>query len=108
MPYRTESFRRAALEPLRCAGVESDDIDFRLCCENGTVTGHAVFRAAASLDGQAIPANHTVRCFSSRRFDPQQALDLLDPALWRILHSSVSSAGDHMLVAASPRGEVGR
>jgi L-histidine Nalpha-methyltransferase len=103
-PYENEIFRRAALEPLRCAGVDPQDIDFRLHCENGTVIGQAIFRRPAVIAGTAVPARHTVRCFSSRRFRPEQVLLALDPSRWRILHSDITPAGDQMVVAASPRG----
>jgi L-histidine N-alpha-methyltransferase len=103
-PYENELFRRAALEPLRCAGVDPQDIDFRLHCENGTVIGQARFRRRTVIADDVVPADHTVRCFWSRRFRQEQVVRLLEPPGWRTLHSSVNAAGDHMMVAATPRG----
>ena len=103
-PYQSEVFRRAALEPLRWAGVEPDDVDFRLRWENGAVVGHAVFRRATFVGDTVLPAEHAVRCFSSRRFRPEGVLRLFDPSRWRTLSAAVNEAADHLVVAVSPRG----
>ena len=107
-PYRSDAFRAAALEPLRCAGVDPADIDFLLDWENDAVIGKAVLRRHSRIGDVDLPAGHRVRCFSSRRFRPDMVTDLLPPPRWRILRVSVHPGGEHLVVAAAPRGGGGR
>src|SRR6185503_949080 len=48
-PYRSESFRASALEPLHAAGIQPSDVDFHLRYADDTVIGEAVLRRPARV-----------------------------------------------------------
>lgn len=105
LPYRNQVFRNAALEPLAASGISPDDVDFRLRYEKDEVVGHAVLLRPLFLLDQELPAGHSVRCFVSRRYLPNEIDDLVSCAGLRPLASSADESADHLVVIAVKEAE---
>jgi L-histidine N-alpha-methyltransferase len=99
-PYRSPAFRRAALEPLQIVGVDLRHIDFRLRYEDDAVKAYAVFKQRVRVDGVPLEQGHVVRCFLSRRFQPQDVGALLESNGWLPRRAELDDSGDHLAVVA--------
>lgn len=92
-PYRTEAFTDAVLEPLRAAACAQANPRLTLRLVGRTVIGEA----------QTDPAT-TVRCFTSIRFLPHEALSLLSsPTGWGVTHWATDEGDAHMALVARCR-----
>jgi L-histidine N-alpha-methyltransferase len=100
MPYRSRVFRRAALEPLQIVGVDLKQIVFRLRYEDNAVKAYAVFKQRVRVDGMTLERGHVVRCFLSRRFQPQDVRVLLESSGWLPQRSELDDSGEHFAVIA--------
>ncbi|MFG1777554.1 L-histidine N(alpha)-methyltransferase [Micromonospora sp. NPDC049048] len=100
-PYRSRQFRDAALEPLLAAGLSDADLDFVVRWHDATVTGEAVLRRPAALDGACLPAGHRVRCFQSRRFHHLDVIAAVRDAGWHIRDAASAPGGNHLVITAS-------
>ncbi len=100
-PYRSAVFRRAALEPLRAVGIDLRHIDFRLRYEDDTVIADAIIRARFNADGVTLEPGHVVRCFLSRRFNPEAVAALLRENGWLARRAELDGSADHFAVVAA-------
>ncbi|MCU7722732.1 L-histidine N(alpha)-methyltransferase [Actinoplanes sp. KI2] len=99
-PYRNETFRRAALEPLLAVGVPADAIDDRLGYENDEVVVDAVLRTAVTLDDAELAAGERVRCFRSRRFQAAEVVGLLADGGWSTDRLQLDDTAGRLIVGA--------
>jgi L-histidine Nalpha-methyltransferase len=99
-PYRNEVFSAAVLEPLRAADIEADAVRLDLRLRGRTVLGEVTFRRPVSLDGYDFRDRCLVRCFTSARFLPGEALDALRRTGWRVCGWAVDGDASHMAVVA--------
>jgi L-histidine Nalpha-methyltransferase len=99
-PYRTEVFHDAALEPLRAAGVDPEDIDFTVRFTDGAVVGEATILRTVRAGNAMFPAGHALRCFISRRFVMEDLSPLFQGANWTIRTTSLDDRCEHAVVTA--------
>jgi L-histidine Nalpha-methyltransferase len=100
-PYLTDVFAAAALEPLIAAGIDADALDFWPDYRDGVVIGFATVRRSVSLDGVCLEEGKTIRCFASKRFTADGIESMIREAGWRVGKTSVDSAAEHIVVAAT-------
>lgn len=106
-PYRTDVFRRAALEPLHMVGVSADEagrFEVSFDQERRAVLGHFVFVRSVTIQrrAEAITFRHgdRVACFLSRRFDRDEVRGLVRDAGWREVALEADWTGAHLVLAA--------
>ena len=100
-PYRNETFRRAALEPLLAAGVPAEAIDYRLGYDNDEVVVDAVLRTAVTLDHAELAAGEPIRCFRSRRFSAPGVVALLADGGWTTDRLQLDDTAGRLIVGAA-------
>ena len=81
-------------------GMDLSQIDFRLRYEDDTVIADAVLLQGVTVDGTTLERGHVVRCFLSRRFQPQAAVALLQRGGWSTWRAELDDPGDHFAVLA--------
>jgi L-histidine N-alpha-methyltransferase len=99
--YRTDEFRRAALEPMIAAGMNVSDLELAIIYRDGAFVGEVTLRRDARLGGLRLPRGYSFRCFVSRRFRTGEVVGLLRQAGWLIYETAVEPDSDHMTVVAS-------
>ncbi|GIM97372.1 hypothetical protein Ato02nite_091650 [Paractinoplanes toevensis] len=99
--YRTDEFRRAALEPMLAVGMNASDLDLSIAYQDGIFVGEVTLRKDAHLGFLRLPRGYSFRCFVSRRFDPGEFVGLLEKAGWSIYKTDVEPDSDHITVVAS-------
>jgi L-histidine N-alpha-methyltransferase len=99
-PYHTEVFRTAALEPLRCAGIDLTDIEFDVRYTGSTIIGEVTFIRTVQVGASTLPPGHKVRCFSSRRFTMNDMLSLFPDPDWTVVAHATDDSGEHACLAA--------
>jgi L-histidine N-alpha-methyltransferase len=99
--YRTDEFRRAALEPMLTVGMSLNDLDLTIIYRDGSFVGEVTLTKDVRLGGLRLPRGHSFRCFVSRRFASGEVVGLLEQAGWSIYPAAVKSDSGHMTVVAS-------
>ena len=99
-PYRNEVFSAAVLEPLRAADIEGDSVRLGLSLRGRTVLGEAVFTRPVTLGGHEFRNRDVVRCFTSERFLPGEALEALSRTGWQVRGWAVDGDASHLGVVA--------
>lgn len=106
-PYRSETFTAAVLEPLRAAAFADSDLRLELRLVGRTVIGQAHVMQPTTVAGRSFAQSTVIRCFTSTRFLPEEALSLLSPLNgWTTAHWAVDDGGTHMAIVAR-RTEIG-
>jgi L-histidine Nalpha-methyltransferase len=104
--YRTNEFRRAALEPMTAVGMNASEMDFSVEYQDGAFVGKVTLPRGARLDDIRLPSGFTFRCFMSRRFERDQVVDLFTLNGWHLYAAEVKADSDHMTVVASRAEEL--
>ena len=99
-PYQTDTFRAAAIEALRAAGVAAADLEFDVRYTDGAVIGEAVFLRKVRIGQLTLPPGHVLRCFRSRRFAVDEVLSLLQGTGFRVRATVVDDQRQHLVVIA--------
>lgn len=86
-PYRSISFRNAALEPLRAMGLKVEDDQFSVQWDDAARA--VVASIAVNIDGE----RQEIQCFTSRRFIPDRFEAVLAAAGLGVSQLSVSGDG---------------
>jgi L-histidine Nalpha-methyltransferase len=100
-PCRSVVFRRAALEPLRQAGIPEDALELQLEYTDNTVVGTALITMPVTCGEISLEAGHVVRCYLSRRFDAPTVTSLLENAGWSLVYASLDDDGNHLAAMAT-------
>jgi L-histidine N-alpha-methyltransferase len=98
--YQSETFRRAALEPLLAAGLRRADLELDLGYREDAVVGEVTLVREVCLRGNPLPGGHRFRCFLSRRFDPEEVTRLIERSGWSVRGARIDNTDHHMTVIA--------
>jgi L-histidine N-alpha-methyltransferase len=104
--YRTDAFRRAALEPLLAAGIHENEMTFTVDYRDGAFVGEVTMASAARLPGLTVPRGYRFRCFMSRRFDSGEIARTFARAGWPIASAAIDQDSNHMTVVATRAEEI--
>jgi len=98
MPYRTDVFESAVLEPFLALGIRREALEFEVSFEADSVIGIVTLVEQANIDGAVIPSGHRTLAFKSKRFAASEVFALLESARWRPIASRVDNG--HLAIFA--------
>jgi L-histidine Nalpha-methyltransferase len=99
-PYRGATFAAAVLEPLRAVGLDEGVLSLELRLAERAVVGEAVFNRATTFAGCYFSRRQRIHCFTSRRYLPQEAVQMFSAAGWDVFHTAMDEDATHLVVVA--------